>query len=172
MTDINIQPFHYIYTINTYSLPSGHVQLSETEHKEGRMPKNWCLWIVALEKTPESPLDSKDIRQSILRGMNTEYSLQGLMLKLKLQYFGYLMQTDDSLERSLIWGKIEGRKRRVHHRMRRLDGITDAVNMNLGKPWEMVKDRRAWRATVHGVAKSWTWLGNWTATRTMDSSTP
>jgi len=82
------------------------------------MPKNWCLWILALEKTPESPLDSKDIRQSILRGMNTEYSLQGLMLKLKLQYFGHLMQTDDSLEKSLIWGKIEGRKRRVHYRMR------------------------------------------------------
>ena len=78
------------------------------------------------------------------------------MLKLKVQYFGHLMQTDDSLEKSLIWGKIEGRKRRVRHRMRWLDGITDAVNMNSGKLWEMVRDREVWRAAVYGVAKSWT----------------
>ena len=105
-------------------------------------------------------MDSKEISQSILREMNTEYSLQGLMLKLKVQYFGHLMQTDDSLEKSLIWGKIEGRKRRVRHRMRWLDGITDAVNMNLGKLREMVRDRRAWRATARGVAKSRTRLGD------------
>ena len=115
---------------------------------------------MVLEKSPESPLDSKEISQSILREMNTEYSLQGLMLKLKVQYFGHLMQTDNSLEKSLIWGKIEGRQRRVRHRMRWLDGITDAVNMNLGKLREMVRDRRAWSATARGVAKSRTRLGD------------
>ena len=82
------------------------------------------------------------------------------MLKLKLQHFGHLMPTDNSLEKSLILGKIEGRRRRGHQRMRWLDGITDARNMNLGKLLEMVRDREAWLAAVHGIAKSWTCLGN------------
>ena len=93
--------------------------------------------------------------QSILREINPEYPLEGLMLKLKLQYFGHLMQTDDSLEKSLILGKIEGRRRR-HQRIRQLDDITDAMNMNLGELWEMAKDREAWRAAAPGVAQSWT----------------
>ena len=96
--------------------------------------------------------------QSVLREINPEYSLERLMLKLKLQYFGHLKQTADSLEKSLKLGKIEGRRRRGHQRMRWLDSIINAMNMNLGKLWAMVKDRKAWCIAVHGIAKSWTQL--------------
>ena len=98
--------------------------------------------------------------QSVLKEINPEYSLEGLMLKLKLQYFGQLMRRANSLEKTLMLGKIEGGRRRGPQRMRCLNGITDSVDMSMSKIWEMVKDRESWHAAVHGVAKSWTGLSD------------
>ena len=106
------------------------------------------------------PWTAKRSNQSILKEISPEYSLEGLMLKLKLQYFGHLMQRTDSLKKTLMLGKIEGRRRRGRQRMRWLDGIIDSMDMGLGGFQELVMDREAWRAVIHGVTKSWTLLSN------------
>ena len=142
--------------------PVSHIWMGESwDYKESWVPKNWCFWTVVLEKTlGKVPWTARRSNQAILKEISPEYSLEGLMLKLKLQHFGHMMRRTDSLEKTDA-GK-DWRQEKGWQRMRWLHGITDLMGMCLSNLQELVRDREAWCAAVHGITKSWTWLSYWT----------
>ena len=154
-----------VHIINTMVLPVVIYRYESWKIKKAEHRRNSYFWIVVLEKTLESLLESKEITP-----VHPEYSLEGLMLELKLQYFGHLMRRAGSFENTLMLRKIEARRRRGQQKMRWLDGITDSMEMNLGKRHEMMRGREVLRAAVHGIAESQTQLGDWTTATNVSSS--
>ena len=148
----------------SYIFPSSHVWMWELDYKESWAPKNWCFWTVVLERTPESPLDCKEIQPVHPKGNQSWIFIERTNTKAEAPNSGHLMRRTDSLGKTLMLGKIEGGRRRGWQRMRGLDGITDSMDMSLSKLQETVKDREACRAAVHGVIKSWTRQSYWTTT--------
>ena len=163
----NLPPLRWHHFANkgvycqSYGFSSSHIWMWKSDNKEGWASKNWCFWTVVLEKTLESPLDNKEIKP---KGNQPWIFIGRTDSELKLQYFGHLMWRANSLEKTLMLGKIEGRRRRGQQWMRWFDATTDSMDMGFSKLQEIVKHREAWCAVVHGVAKNWSWLSTWPTT--------
>ena len=159
------------YHSQSYGFSTSHVRMWKLDHKEDSVLKNWCFWTVVWRRLLRVPWTARRAEQSILKEINPEYSLEGLMLKRKLQYFDHLIQRTFHWKRLLMLGKVEGGRRRGWQRIRRWGGVTDSMEMSLSKLWEMVADREDWYAAVHGFTKSQTRLSDWTTTKTNVEST-